>query len=110
MLSRTREIGPYQSFFQQLAGRSMRAAGAWLAAMAGRRTIMVTTFSRTFVHSAIVLATVVILPPTTTGMSAPGGAQVRGATPPSAQVIATILEDHKATVAFLQSVGDYASM
>jgi hypothetical protein len=75
-----------------------------------QENIMVTTFSRTFVHSAIVLATVVVLTPTTTGLSAPGGAQVPSVMPPSAQVIATILEDHKATLAFLQSVGDYANM
>jgi hypothetical protein len=88
----------------------MRVAGAWLAAMAGRRSIMFTTFSRTLVHSAIVLATVVILTPTTTGLSASGGAQVSGGMPPSSQVIATILEDHEATLAFLQSVADYANM
>jgi hypothetical protein len=68
--------------------------------MAGRGNIMVTTFSRTFVHSAIVLATVVILTPTTTGFSTPSGAQV----------VDTILEEHKATLAFEQSVTDYAKM
>jgi hypothetical protein len=88
----------------------MRVAGAWLAAMAGRGNIMVTTFSRTFAHSAIVLATVVILTPTTTGLSAPGGVQVAGVMPPGAQVIATILEDHNATLAFQRTVAGYASM
>jgi hypothetical protein len=71
---------------------------------------MVTTFSRTFVHSAIVLATVVILTPTTTGFSTPSGAQVPEGLPPGAQVVATILEEHKATLAFEQSVTDYAKM
>ena len=67
---------------------------------------MVTPFSGTFVHSAIVLATVVILTPTTTGSSAPGGAQVPGVMQP----IATILDDHNATLAFQQSVANYVSM
>ena len=70
---------------------------------------MVTTFSRTVVHSAIVLA-IVILAPTTTGFSAPDGAQVPGGLPPSAQVIANILEDHNASLAFQQSVANYVSM
>ena len=68
---------------------------------------MVTTFSRTFVQSAIVLATVVILTPSTTGFSAPGGAQVPGGMPPSDQVIAIIMEDHVASLAFQQSVANY---
>jgi hypothetical protein len=70
---------------------------------------MVTTFSRTVVHSVVVLATVV-LAPATTGFSGPGGAQVPGGTPPSAQVFATILQDHNATLAFQKSVANYVSM
>jgi len=71
---------------------------------------MVTTFSRTFVHSAIGLATVVVLTPTATGFSTPSGAQVPEGLAPGAQVVATILEEHKATLAFEQSVTDYATM
>jgi hypothetical protein len=71
---------------------------------------MATTFSRTFVHFAIVVAPVVILTPTTTGFSTPSGAQVPAGLPPGAQVVATILEERKATLAFAQSVTDYAKM
>jgi hypothetical protein len=70
---------------------------------------MVTTFSRTVVHSAVLLA-IVVMAPATAGFNAPGGAQVTGGLPPSAQVIATILEDHQAALAFQQNVANYVNM
>jgi hypothetical protein len=78
--------------------------------MAGRRIIMVTTGSRTLARRAVVLATVVVFTPTPAGFGAPGGAQVPGVLPPAAQAVAALLEDHIATLAFEQSVSDYARM
>lgn len=71
---------------------------------------MVTTCLKPFIHSTIVLTTVVLLTPTTIAFGPQAGPQVSGAMSPSAQFMSTILEDYVATLIFERGVSDYVTM
>lgn len=70
---------------------------------------MVTNTLKTFSRAAIVLAAVV-LAPTAPGVGSRAAAQAPGGMPAGAEVASIILQDNIATLAFEQSVGDYAAL
>src|SRR5687768_9866947 len=76
---------------------------------AGRIKNMVTTCLKPFLHSTIVLTTVVLLTPTTIAFGPHPGPQASGAMLPRAQFVSMILEDHLATLIFERGVSDYVT-